>query len=225
MKKIVAIYALLVATVCSASENHFLEGASSNFCVPTGNSVADVPWIPDSKPGTANGFAFAGCWKASGHAEVDCQMPRSILGGNVQPRSTFRSEKWRDLGAGTLYKQVALSPNVEIKSVANGTMVVVQDQKLWRDWFVWMKAKPLTDGAAPHLEDDDVLLVGCHSENVATTSAADKRETVMCQRSVLASDYALEYSFESDKRLPLDVKALDAAVISTLDHWRCKRSR
>ena len=225
MRKMFVSYALLMATACSASESHFLEGVSSNFCVPAGSSVANVPWVPDNKPGTPEGFAFAGCWRASGRAEVDCQMPRSILGGNVQPRSTFRSEKWQDLSVGTLYKRVALSPNVEIKSVANGTMVVVQDQKIWRDWFVWLKATPLTEGATPHLEDGDVLLVGCHSENVATTSAADKRQTVMCQRSVLASDYALEYSFESEKRLPLDVKALDAAVMSTLDHWRCKRSR
>ncbi|SFS06404.1 hypothetical protein SAMN05216570_2137 [Dyella sp. OK004] len=224
MKKLFVCYALLIATACSATENHYLEGASSNFCVPAGSTIADIPWVPENKPGTPEGFAFAGCWRASGHAEVGCEMPKSVLDGSVQPRSTFRSKKWRDIDKGTLYKMVALSPHAEIKAAANGTVVVVQDQKLWRDWFIWVKAKPLTDESAPRLEDDDVVLAACHSESVATTSAADKRETVMCERSVLAADYALEYSFESDKRIPLDVKTIDAAVMSTLDHWRCKRS-
>jgi hypothetical protein len=212
MQKLVLCSCMLVAGACSAAEIHQIDGAASNFCLPEVNKVADVPWAPADKLGTPTAFAFAGCGTMSGLDAGKCDTPKWLLGGVVEAKSAFHSQKWRDLDTKSMLKQIALSPGADIKSFENGSIVVVHNEKLWhRDWYVWGKARRLLSRDVPHMDDDDVLLTTCHNQG----------GVVQCDRWLLANDYALHYTFESDKFIPQNLRGRDADVIAAIDHWRC----
>lgn len=216
MRALVLCACIFVAGACLASEPHHIGGAISNFCLPEANEIADIPWVPPDKPGTSDAFAFAGCATMSGATMGKCGTPQSILGGVVQARAAFHSQKWRDFDPKSMLGRITLSPYANLKAFDNGTIVVVHNEKLWRrDWYVWKKATRLSSKGSPYLEGDDVLLATCHYE----------RPGLECDRSVLARDYALQYTFKSDTLPPENLRGQDAAVMAAIDQWRCAAAR
>lgn len=214
MRTLVLFSSMLIAGACSASEIHQIDGVTSHFCLPEANKVAEVPWVPSDKLGTpsAFAFAFAGCATISGPGVAKCGTPKSILGGVVESKFAFHSQKWRDFDTKSMIKRVTLSPDADIRPFENGSIVVVHNEKLWhRDWYVWSKAKRLSGKDVPNMDDDDVLLATCHKEGVGA----------QCDRKLLASDYALQYTFKSDDVLPKNLHDQDVAVTAAIDHWRC----
>jgi hypothetical protein len=221
MRVLVAMLGMFAICACAASDMHVIDGARTKFCIPTVNRVANIPWVPEGKPGTPSSFAFSGCAAAPlGHAK-DCGTPPSVVGGVVEQKSSYRSQRWGDIDAGSTLKKIVLSPGAELKSVRNGEVVIVHNEKVWKpDWFVWKKSRRLVDRTKPRLEDNDILLTSCHSlpESPIGWSGAAIFD---CDRSVRADDYALQYTYRSGTLVPADIESLDLAMISSIDQWRC----
>ncbi|RUL78224.1 hypothetical protein [Dyella choica] len=221
MRMLAFVCGVFAICTCAASELHVIGGAKTKFCLPDINKVADVPWVPEDLPGTPSAFAFAGCATMSDHHVKDCGTPSSIVGGLVEAKSAYRSQRWGDVGVSALLKKIASAPGAELKPAQDGAVVIVHNEKLWKpDWFIWGKARRLASQTKPHLEDDDVLLASCHY--LPTMSFRSFGAYVFdCDRSILAGDYALQYTYRSETLVPADLKSLDAAMIAAIDQWRC----
>lgn len=197
---------------------------NGKFCVPDAYTVPLIPWVPPDRPGTPKTFAFQGCWSADPAPQVACPFPLMLRGGVVAPKSSFRRGRWQDIAADSFYKKVALEKDSLIEVTDAGSTLIVSNPRLWQDWYVWHKAKPLTDESKPQLDGDDELIAVCHTvKDVMLPGKRETRDMISCDRNVLGSDYALQYSFESQERVPRNLDALDAKIFEQVDRWRCEK--
>ena len=223
MRLVAFTFAILLSTSCAADEVHHIDGAKSNFCLPDANKVADVPWIPVDKPGTPDSFAFAGCAGMKNYKGT-CGTPASVVGGYVEERSAFHSQRWGDVVTGSTLKKINSDPSAEVKVAENGMLVIVHNVRLWApDWFVWLKATRVADQVRPHLDDDDVLLASCHYRSMPVLHAPTK-DVFDCDRSIQAGDYSLHYTYQSETIVPSNLKSLDSELMASIDRWRCNES-
>jgi|GEM_PF-2256494 len=215
----VVVLAAMVAGGCSSSSRHHLDDAAGDFCVPEGQTVADVWWVPADPPGAPHGFAFAGCDGVRGSDAAQCPFPSSISGGVVEQRSAFRSQRWADFGAESTLKSEILSSTTVIKtSERDGTLTVHRG----RNWDVWSHVvTPDTQRESPQLADDDVLLASCHANSEPLAGDNSWAAGLECRRAVLASDYSLEYSFRSESMSHESMRHLDGLVIGAINQWQC----
>lgn len=192
-------------------------GVQAKFCVPKVHIVPDallkLPGRSDSE-----GFAFAGCRYAP--AGTQCTVLKSIIGGHTSPTTKFKGWRWQDFSTDAHIRALASMPDSMLQKESHGNIVVVSSKNDWL-WYVWRKAKPLTEGAKPFLEDGDRLIAACQTQKVVI--ADHDVSEIACDRMTQGKDYALKYSFVSGTRVPLDVEALDSQVFSQIDSWRCER--
>lgn len=220
MRRVIVFAGIVVSGLCVASEPIRIPSAKSDFCLPPANRIADIPWVPEDKPGTPRSFAFAGCATMAADSAEHCGTPESILSGVVAERSTYHPQRWKDFGQTSMIRQISEAPDASMISEAGGTFVIVHNEKLWdRDWYVWQKAKKLRDEGRPHMDDDDLLVATCH--HGTGTAASGSVAPLVCKRSVLTEDLSLEFTYKTDSMVPKDLVALDASVIAAIDQWRC----
>ena len=222
MRKLIVVVAVMLASGCSSSERYRLDGASSDFCVPESQKVRSVPWVPDDPAWAPKGFTFAGCEDATGQHAEQCPFPASIGGGVVEQRSAFRSQKWSDFGVKSTLKSETLSPSTEMqKSDKNDALVVHRGMH----WDVWSHTVWGEQGDVLQLSNDDVLLASCRAESKPLPGDRSWPAELKCRRAVLASDYAVEYSFRSENMSPEVLSQLDRKVIAGINQWRCSGKR
>ena len=222
MRKLIVVVAVMLASGCSSSERYRLDGAASDFCVPESQKVASVPWVPDDPAGALKGFAFAGCEDATGQQAEQCPFPTSVSGGVVEQRSAFRSQKWSDFGVKSTLKSETLSPEAEMQKFDNNDALVVHRGM---HWDVWIHMARGEQGDTLQLSSNDVLLASCRAESTPLPGDRSWPAGLKCRRAVLASDYALEYSFRSENMSPEALSQLDRKVIAGINQWRCGGKR
>lgn len=215
--------ALLLFGCNRAFEAHEIGGVSEKFCMPKSYAVGRVPWIPADTP-KGNGFAFSGCWRGDLQEIDDCALPKTVIGGVVDSSSGFRREQWRDLDEESLIKRTMQDEGASFQVVDEGRAVVASNKRMYWGWFVWRKAQPLAiDGARAQMDAEDELIATCQKKDVALPGTPKTRPAILCQRQVQGKDYALNYSFESKERAPLNVEGLDAQLFAQIDRWRCQQ--
>jgi hypothetical protein len=215
---------MLILSGCGQGhEIYEVDGVDGKFCVPDANVVPRVAWLPPDRPGTPKTFAFQGCWSANPTAQTACAFPSVLRGGVVSPKSSFRRERWQDIAADSFYKKVVLEHDSLLEVADTGSTLIVSNRRLWKDWYIWRKAKPLTV-SEPHLDDDDELVAVCHTvKNVTLPEKQETRDMISCDRYVQGKDYTLNYSFESSGRVPRKLEALDVQIFKQIDRWRCEK--
>lgn len=213
------LLALFLSACGTSYEVHQVAGVGEKFCLPKANAIERVPWIPTSVP-EGEDFAFGGCWQADLKDQDGCPLPKMVRGGVVSPAKSFRSQLWQDVGDDSMTKRVIQGDGSLLESVEDGRAVVASNKKNYWGWFVWRKVVPSNEA---HLDAKDELLAACQQKNVALPGTTRTRPAVLCERRVLGKDYALNYSFESEGRVPIDVERMDAQVFAGIDSWRCNR--
>lgn len=219
----IILFSLFFVHGCAAGLQEDL-GEAGKFCIPESQVVPDVPYAPVDSPSAPKGFAFAGCWSSTGVPPAGCPMPGTVRGGVVSAKQHAAPVRWSELGRdpkGT-YARVAANPKSKFEIHAEGSILVVENGRLWNEWFVWRKEKP--NKLEAKIEEEDTLVVTCELvRGVHTPSSVVGRDMVSCRRTTHAGGYEVQYSFESVSRIPLDVESLDAAVVGAVDGWRCPR--
>lgn len=222
LRKLAGIFLILFLPSACAENNTAIIVGVSKFCIPQSQKVADVSYVATEMPAAENAFAFAGCWRPGGISPKDCPLPSSVRGGVVSSENAFGPARWADLANDpqSLYRKIYDDPSTSVESAEDGKNLVIENQRRWKEWFVWRKAER---GAALQLKDDDQLLVSCGViENTYVPTDKSGRRMISCRRVVVGDGYSAQYTFESAERTPRDIESLDAAVVKTIDSWRCK---
>lgn len=222
MRKLIVVVAVMLASGCSSSERYRLDGATSDFCVPDSQKVSSVPWVPDDSAVAPKGFAFSGCEDATGQQAEQCPFPTSVSGGVVEQRSAFRSQKWSDFGVKSTLKSETLSPSAEMRQSDNNETLVVHRGM---HWDVWSHVVRGEQSNTFKLSNDDVLLASCRAESKPLPGDRSWPAGLKCRRTVLANDYALEYSFRSENMSPEALSQLDRKVMAGINQWMCDGKR
>lgn len=222
LRNLATIFVILSASSACAESSAEIIGGVSRFCIPQSQRVADVPYAAAEIPTAENAFAFSGCWRPGAISLKECPFPSSVRGGVVSSQNVFGSGRWADLAndAQSMYRKIYDDPRTTVESSEDGKNLVIENQRRWNEWFVWRKAER---GAALQLRDDDKLLVSCGVvENTYVPTNKAGRRMISCRRVLVADGYSVQYAFESTERTPRDIESLDAAIIRTIDSWRCK---
>lgn len=217
--------AVMLALIgCASGQEAAIDGVGK-FCIPADQVVHDVPWVPTDAPGTPKAFAFAGCWKVSGVSPKNCPMPSSVRGGVISTLNAFGDVTWSELGRvhGSIYGRLAAAPDTSYEVLDDGRTLVVQNKRLWDQWFIWRKARPGMAQTGSYLDGEDILTASCEVVKVNAPAKATKRDMISCQRSVNVHGYSLRYTFESSERVPRHTDALDASITAVIDGWRCSK--
>lgn len=223
MRILIAGAVAWMLSACNKSyEVYGVDGISDKFCVPERHIVGRIPWIPSSTP-EGDGFAFAGCWRGDLKDESDCPLPMVVVVGVVSSAANFRSQRWQDIGEDSLVKRTIHGAGASLEVADEGRTIVASNARAYWGWFVWRKAEPLANGEEAKLEAGDELLATCQKKDVALPGTSATRPAIWCERHVLGKDYALEYTFEAEDRVPKDVEELDARVFAGIDRWRCQK--
>jgi hypothetical protein len=221
-QKLARIFLISFLPTACADNKAEIIGGVSKFCIPQSQQVADVPYAAVGMPAAENAFAFAGCWRPGGISPKDCPFPSSVRGGVVSSKNAFGPARWADLAKDpqSLYRKIYDDPSSSVESSEDERSLIIENQRRWKEWFVWSKAER---GAALQLKDEDKLLVSCGViENIYVPTNKMGRRMISCRRVLVADGYSAQYTFESSERTPRDVESLDAAIVKTVDSWRCK---
>lgn len=211
---------LLLLVGCSREyESYQIAGVSGKFCVPKAYIVPRISWVPVEVP-EGNDFAFGGCWRSDSKYLSECPFPSSVKGGVVSPLTSFRMVRWKELDADSYYKTIVTQAGSLLEIRDGGETIVVSNNRDWL-WYVWHKAVPLINGSMPIIEGSDELLATCQVNIVKLTRKNKNREGIFCRRQVSGKDYAINYSFESNERVPPNIDKLDAQMFKQIESWRC----
>lgn len=217
-----AFFLILVMPSARAKSGATIIGGVTKFCIPKLQKIADVPYAGTGMPAAESAFAFAGCWRPDGISLKECPFPSNVRGGVVSSRNAFGSARWADLtsDAQSILRKIYHDSRTVFESVENGKSIIIENQRRWNEWFVWRRAERDT---ALQLKDDDQLLVSCGVvENTYVPTSKVGRRMISCRRVLAADGYSVQYTFESAERVPHDIESLDAAIVKTIDSWRCR---
>lgn len=217
----VVLSAMALLAGCSAQTAYEVDGVEGRFCLPREFVVHDVPWVRPDLPDTPKGFAFQGCWHRA--TDSTCLFPSNLLGGVVLPSSSFKGWRWQDIDETALIRQLPSRDGTSIETRNDGGTAVVSNKRLDWNWYVWRKAVPLMDSTSFAFAEGDELLAICQLANDSSSKDGGTREMISCSRHVQGQYYALQYTFESEDRVPKNIEALDAQVFAGIDRWRCKK--
>ena len=215
--------AFLATCGCSAAHGttqYKVDGVTEAFCVPNEQTVPTPWWVPEDKPGTPKGFAFAGCWSDRDRS-ADCPFPINIQGGTAHGLNYKQPRTYAGIPADAFLRTVLSEPDTVFSVDASGRYISAQNKRLWQDWYIWKISAPVANNARPSFNDTDELLATCHASTSVQKPLADSPENIFCRRSFSSGGLWLDYSFESYEKFPTDFSELDRAVISVIEGWQC----
>lgn len=197
-----------------------VDGVAGAFCVPDEQTIPDPWWVPEDKPGTPRGFAFAGCW-SDRHRPADCPFPNNVKAGTVHGLNYEKPRTYAGIPADAFLRTVLSEHDTDFAADASGHVVSARNDRLWPSWYIWRVSSPVASGARPTFNDDDELLATCHADTSVQKPLAGTPHNIFCNRSLESEGLWLEYSFESHEEFPTDFSGLDATVLSVIRSWQC----
>lgn len=204
----------------SGSTQYKVDGHAKDFCVPNELTIQAPWWVPDDKPGTPKGFAFAGCW-SDRDSPVDCPFPKNILSGTVHGLNYAHPRTHATIPADAFLRTVLTEQDTTFSVDETGHYISAHNKRLWQDWYIWKVAAPIGKGAAPVFKGQDELLAMCHTSNSVQAPLGDSAENIFCRRSFVSGGLSIDYSFESAESFPIDFSEFDTAIVSVLKGWQC----
>lgn len=221
MKLLGAVWPL-VLTACGASpvaSPVTVDGVPGQFCVPVTQEVQAPWWVPADRPGTPQGFGFAGCWHRPDVA--DCPFPSNVKGGAVHGLNHSAPRTYGAIPADAFFRTVLTEPDTIFKTYQGGQIVTAQNPRLWDDWYVWEMSALQASSKSIVFNASDRLLAICQAKKSVYAPIAKGQENIFCERSFVSDGLSIKYSFETIEVVPPDLAELDQAVLSTIRGWHC----
>lgn len=222
MKRLAVSVSCCLFAACSSAQNH-VELAGQRFCVPESHVAPGVPWVkPDGKAvRDSKGIAVSNCLTARTSANAliksECLFPPAVGTIVIDEDDGFR------IKPSDLVGRIATEEGAVQTVVDDRRLLVTENQKIWRDWYVWYrKGSPFSLGDQPNAGDE--LLVTCHkSRSRIGASPSQMRNVFVCDRQSVLNGLSISYSFESESKVPSfdAVARLDKKLIDGLSKIRC----
>jgi hypothetical protein len=219
--QILAIIFLL--TACTADAKKLKVDGAGEFCVPHQFTVAAPWWIPEDKPGTPQGFAFAGCWHAKPDKQA-CPFPDSVISGTVHGANHSSTLLYGSFPADSFIRSVLREHDTKFEQYDSGAIVSAQNLRLWQAWYVWGLGTPAIPGQPITFSANDRLIATCHFADSIYKPTSGGPQNIFCGRDIDHGPLKVHYSFESSEVLPRDVASMDSAIISTIKSWQCEQN-
>jgi hypothetical protein len=217
----------LFLTGCTAgstagSRQVTVDGAG-DFCVPRQFLVSAPPWVPENKPGTPRGFAFAGCWHAGAELQP-CPFPDTVITGAVHGAGHGNPTFHGSFPPDAFIRSVLRETDTTFKHSASGRVVSAQNIRLWQDWYLWELHKPEEPRDPFAFREHDRLIAACHFGKSVYKPLAVGPQNIFCRRSFEHGSLAIQYSFEASEEFPQNMSSMDSKIIATLKGWQCSKA-
>ena len=216
---------MVLLAACSSDANpgstqYIVDGAKDQFCVPNELTIQAPWWVPEDKPGTPNGFAFAGCW-SDRDRPIKCPFPKSIRGGTVSGLNNTHPRTYAAIPADAFLRTILSEPDTTFLVDNSGHYVSAHNPRLWQDSYIWKVSALVEHGARPVFSEHDELLATCHASNSVQKPLSGGPENIFCKRSFVSGELSFDYSFESTEKFPTEFSELDKVIESVVTGWRC----
>lgn len=198
---LVCVAAVLGSGCVDSPTSYRVEGAKTDFCVP---SDLDATSRRGHEDPVVGGFTLHGCYSA--HSEA-CIGPDNLVSIAVVAKSYFPGRRFGDLPEGSHLRTSAIEGWQEAKMLEKGLLAVPDDGDK-SHFFVW---RPSARAATEPLDDDELM------------ASCDTLGNVSCSRVLHGDDFAVTYSFVTEKEFPNDFGSLDKQVMNEVERMRCRR--
>lgn len=199
---LVCVVAVLGSGCVDSPTSYRVEGAKTDFCVPS--DLDATPSRRSNEDPVVGGFTLHGCY--STHSEA-CIGPDNLIAVAVVAKSHFPGRRFGDLPQGSHLRTSAIEGWQEAKMLAKG-LLAVPDGGDKSHFFVW---RPSARATTQPLDDDELM------------ASCDTLGNVSCSRVLHGDDFAVTYSFVTEKEVPNDFSSLDKQVLSEVERMRCSR--
>ncbi len=199
---LVCVAAVLGSGCVDSPTSYRVEGAKTDFCVP--GTLDATPSRRGHEDPVVGGFTLHGCYSA--HSEA-CIGPDNLISAAVVAKSHFPGRRFGDLPQGSHLRTSAIEGWQGAKTLEKG-LLAVPDGGDKGHFFVWRPSAR----TATQPSDDDELMASC-----------DTLGNVSCSRVIHGDDFAVTYSFVTEKEVPNDFSSLDRQVLNEVERMRCRR--
>jgi hypothetical protein len=208
--------AALHLSACN-NDRQSVGGVDGEYCVPPQYLSSDYWWIEENPEIDSQGFSFLGCELAGIRTSEFCDVPRSVVSVDVEPKFLNDHVKWRVLRKSVALSDLSPPTTVVFEETKEGRMIVVTTSRPDPVWYVFSQAEDRKD-QGPVLADEDSLLINC------TRETGISKLKYICTRYHRNPHYSVRYRFNTDEEIPiLELRRLDAELDRTVDSWKCEK--
>lgn len=206
---------LLLLTGCDSGARE-IGGVVGKFCVPRAYRVGELWWVDANPAVDSLGFSFHGCSFARLGPDDPCELPREVVGADVEPRFLNDHVYWRSMkGSASLLGLE--SPAAVFERLDGGRTIVASVVDADNDWRVFAREASVGSDVRG-LVDSDALLLRCGRETGIS------KVKYACTRYYRGPRYSVRYGFNSNERVPLaEMEKFDEALVRVIDGWQCDR--
>lgn len=228
MKSLVVLIGLCLSA-CSAAQNP-VEIGGHRFCVPKGHVIPKVAWVKSDGRAVrdSGGVAISNCLIAqtADHAFIKsaCLFQPEIQSVAIDDDDGFRIRIKDPAFRSSLLGRVAQGADTSRTIVDQGRLLVMENQGVWSDWFVWHRKDGRLVNASEPLSDGYELVMACQkSKSRIGAKGGEFRKFFGCERDFVVKGLFLSYSFESESKVPsfVDVKKLDGSIVDAVSQMKC----
>jgi hypothetical protein len=152
---------LLLLTGCDSGARE-IGGVVGKFCVPRAYRVGELWWVDANPAVDSLGFSFHGCSFARLGPDDPCELPREVVGADVEPRFLNDHVYWRSMkGSASLLGLE--SPAAVFERLDGGRTIVASVVDADNDWRVFAREASVGSDVRG-LVDSDALLLRCGRE-------------------------------------------------------------
>jgi len=214
---------------CSAAQTEF-EVGGHRFCISRDHDIPKVSWIkPDGHVvRDSGGAAISNCLinQVAGNNLVksECLFERQIESVAIDNDDGFRIKTEVQEFAKSLLGRVTLAADTSRTVVDDGHLLVMENQRIWGDWFLWQQSAVLPDDALV-FHNGYIFLASCRKSKSRIGASRGKfRYFFECYRTFVNQGLLISYSFESSNKVPLkiDITKTDRSILSGLNKMKCQ---
>jgi hypothetical protein len=215
---LVPLAAAVALSACEARVQWAVDGVG-RFCVPESQFVRMVPRGIRVPNGASDALGFDECNDVNGAPPVNCPFPFAVTGGAVSA-----------LGKSSLYRLHDLErvSSDGSESERQPLIVTTEASGAFRIPAVESDAEiRVARGEEPISEQKGVgsatWAAICHIDyGVGDSDGALPGRRFFCRRVVSTQAYSVAYAFRARTDVLIDVAALDRAIVSVVEGWRCE---